>query len=62
MLWPSQTQNLMIPLLKVNLKFLGIPQYSFPVSGGGIMVFVLEDITATFLSFENKPVEALLLN
>ena len=62
MLWPSQTQHLMIPLLKVNLKFLGIPQYSVSVSGGGIMVFVLEDITATFLSFENKPVEALLLN
>ena len=31
-------------------------------NGGGIMVFVLEDITTTFLSFEDKPIEALLLN
>ena len=31
-------------------------------NGGGIMVFVLEDITTTFLSFEDKPIEELLLN
>ena len=28
-------------------------------NGGGIMVFVCEDITTKFLSFEDKPIEAL---
>ena len=49
----------MIPLLKVK-----IPGYSSPFrldrdqNGGGIMVFVREDITAKLLSFEDKPIEA----
>ena len=64
MLWSSQKQNSMIPFLKVNLK---IPGYSSPFrldwdqNGGGIMVFVCEDITAKFLSFEDKPNEALFI-
>ena len=44
------------------------PGYSSPFrldrdqNGGSIMVFVREDITAKFLSFENKPIEALFIN
>ena len=44
-----------------------IPGYSSPFrldrhqNGGGIMVFVREDITAKFLSFEDKPIEALFI-
>ena len=44
-----------------------IPGYSSPFrldrdqNGGGITVFVLEDITAKFLSFEDKPIEALFI-
>ena len=44
-----------------------IPQYSSPFrldrdqNGGGIMVFVREDITAKFLCFEDKPIEALFI-
>ena len=44
-----------------------IPGYSSPIrldrdrNGGGIMVFVREDITAKFLSFEDKPIEALFI-
>ena len=44
-----------------------IPGYSSPFrldwdqNGGGIMVFVCEDITAKFLSFEDKPNEALFI-
>ena len=30
-------------------------------NGGGIMVFVCEDIVAKFLSFEDKPIEALFI-
>ena len=43
------------------------PGYSSPFrldrdqNGGGIMVFVLEDITAKFLSFEDKAIEALFI-
>ena len=42
-----------------------IPEYSSPFhldrdqNCGGILVFVCEDITAKFLSFEDKPIEAL---
>ena len=42
-----------------------IPGYSTPfyldhdLNGGDIMVFVHEDITAKFLYFEDKPIEAL---
>ena len=44
-----------------------IPGYSSPFrldrdqNGGGIMVFVREDITAKFLSFEDKLIEALFI-
>ena len=44
-----------------------IPGYSSPFrldrdqNGGGIMVFVREDITAKFLYFEDKPIEALFI-
>ena len=44
-----------------------IPGYSSPFrldwdkNGGGIMVFVQEDITAKFLLFEDKPIEALFI-
>ena len=44
-----------------------IPGYSSPFhldrdqNGGGIMVFAREDITAKFLSFEDKPIEALFI-
>ena len=44
-----------------------IPGYSSPFRldrdqhGGGIMAFVREDITAKFLSFEDKPIEALFI-
>ena len=44
-----------------------IPGYSSPFrldrdqNGGGIMVFVREDITAKFLSCEDKPIEALFI-
>ena len=44
-----------------------IPGYSSPFrlgrdqNGGGIMVFVREDITAKFLSFEDKTIEALFI-
>ena len=44
-----------------------IPGYSSPFrldrdqNGGGIMVFVREDITVKFLSFEDKPIETLFI-
>ena len=54
---------------KLNYSFPGsqfkIPGYSSPFhldrdqNCGGTLVFVCEDITAKFLSFEDKPIEAL---
>ena len=44
-----------------------IPGYSSPfrldrdMNGGGIMLFVHKDVTAKFLYFEDKPIEALFI-
>ena len=62
MLWSYQKQNSIIRFLKANLKFLG---YFSPFrldrdkNNGGIMIFVLEDITSKFLSFVRKAIEAI---
>ena len=65
------TQNvdvMVISEIKLNGSFPGsqfkIPGYSSSFhldrdqNGGGIMVFVREDITAKLLSFEDKPIDA----
>ena len=64
MLWSSQKKNLDDSFPESQLK---IPGYSSPFrldrdeNDGGIMVFVREDIAAKFLSFEDKPIEALFI-
>ena len=62
---------MLISETKLNNSFpesqFKIPAYSSPFrfdwdqNGRGIMVFVREDITAKFLSFDDKPIEALFI-